>query len=63
MSKLELRKTMRKLGCHGHQDLANLIGVNRSTVSIWLLGKVSVPKPIAMLLRLLLEQKIGTTRA
>jgi transcriptional regulator with XRE-family HTH domain len=34
-------------------DLANAIGVSRSAVSLWLEGKVGVPRPVAMLLRML----------
>ena len=35
-------------------DLAAAIGVSRSTVSLWLEGKVGVPRPVAMLLRMLI---------
>ena len=34
-------------------DLAGAIGVSRSAVSLWLEGKVGVPRPVAMLLRML----------
>lgn len=44
---------MRKLGYHTHQQLAEAIGVNRSSVSHWLAGRVGVPRPVAMLLRML----------
>ena len=50
----ELKAAMRTLGYRTQGDLANAIGVSRSTVSLWLDGKVSVPRPVAMLLRLLI---------
>ena len=34
--------------------IAAAIGVSRSTVSLWLKGKVGVPRPVAMLLRMLI---------
>ena len=49
----ELRQAMRKLGYHTHGDLAAAIGVSRSSVSLWAQGKVGVPRPVAMLLRML----------
>ncbi|MCM8556484.1 helix-turn-helix domain-containing protein [Sphingomicrobium sediminis] len=49
----ELRATMRALGYRTQSDLANAIGVSRSSVSLWLDGKVGVPRPVAMLLRML----------
>lgn len=54
MSPGELRSTMRALGYRSQADLANAIGVSRSAVSLWLEGKVGVPRPVAMLLRMLL---------
>lgn len=54
MSPEELRAAMRSLGYRTQADLANAIGVSRSAVSLWLEGKVGVPRPIAMLLRMLL---------
>jgi transcriptional regulator with XRE-family HTH domain len=53
MSPGELRAAMRVLGYQTQSDIANAIGVSRSTVSLWLDGKVGVPRPIAMLLRML----------
>jgi DNA-binding XRE family transcriptional regulator len=53
MSPQELRAAMRSLGYETQSDIANAIGVNRSTVSLWLDGKVGVPRPVAMLLRML----------
>ena len=53
MSPDELRTHMRKLGYKTQNDLAAAIGVSRSAVSLWLEGKVGVPRPIAMLLRML----------
>lgn len=49
----ELRTAMRTLGYRTQNDLAHAIGVSRSAVSLWLEGKVGVPRPIAMLLRML----------
>ena len=45
---------MRILGYRTQSDLADAIGVSRSTVSLWLEGKVGVPRPVAMLLRMLI---------
>ena len=55
MSPDELRQHMRALGYRTQADLANAIGVSRSAVSLWLEGKVGVPRPVAMLLRMLLQ--------
>ena len=49
----ELRSAMRTLGYRTQADLAGAIGVSRSAVSLWLEGKVGVPRPVAMLLRML----------
>jgi len=54
MSPEELRAAMRGLGYRTQADLAGAIGVSRSAVSLWLEGKVGVPRPVAMLLRMLL---------
>ena len=54
MSPEELRSAMRTLGYRTQNDLANAIGVSRSAVSLWLEGKVGVPRPVAMLLRMLI---------
>ena len=54
MSPDELRSSMRSLGYRTQNDLAQAIGVSRSAVSLWLEGKVGVPRPVAMLLRMLL---------
>ena len=51
----ELRSAMRTLGYRTQNDLAQAIGVSRSAVSLWLEGKVGVPRPIAMLLRMLVS--------
>jgi transcriptional regulator with XRE-family HTH domain len=51
----DLRRHMRILGYRTQNDLANAIGVSRSTVSLWLEGKVGVPRPVAMLLRMLVQ--------
>jgi transcriptional regulator with XRE-family HTH domain len=54
MSPEELRSSMHALGYRTQSDLAGAIGVSRSAVSLWLEGKVGVPRPVAMLLRTLL---------
>ena len=54
MSPEELRAAMRTLGCRTQNELAGAIGVSRSAVSLWLEGKVGVPRPVAMLLRMLI---------
>lgn len=54
MAPEELRSAMRTLGYRTQNDLANAIGVSRSAVSLWLEGKVGVPRPVAMLLRMLI---------
>lgn len=53
MSPDELKRLMRTLGYRTQNDLASAIGVSRSTVSLWIEGKVGVPRPVAMLLRML----------
>jgi transcriptional regulator with XRE-family HTH domain len=54
MSPQELRAAMRSLGYRTQSELADAIGVSRSAVSLWLEGKVGVPRPVAMLLRMLI---------
>ena len=54
MSPDELRTAMRGLGYRTQNELAQAIGVSRSAVSLWLEGKVGVPRPVAMLLRMLI---------
>ena len=54
MAPEELRRSMRTLGYRTQSDLATAIGVSRSAVSLWLDGKVGVPRPVAMLLRMLI---------
>jgi transcriptional regulator with XRE-family HTH domain len=49
----ELKAAMAKLGCRTQNELAEAIGVSRSSVSLWLDGKVGVPRPVAMLIRML----------
>ena len=44
---------MQILGYRTQTDVADAIGVSRSAVSLWLDGKVGVPRPVAMLLRML----------
>ena len=55
MSPQELRQAMQILGYRTQTDVADAIGVSRSAVSLWLEGKVGVPRPVAMLLRMLLQ--------
>ena len=55
MSPDELHSAMRSLGYRTQNDLASAIGVSRSAVSLWLEGKVGVPRPVAMLLRMLVS--------
>ena len=54
MSPDELRAAMRTLGYRTQNELAAAIGVSRSAVSLWIEGKVGVPRPVAMLLRMLI---------
>ena len=51
----ELRAAMRKLGYRTQNDLAEAIGVSRSSISLLLDGKVGVPRPVAMLIRMLVN--------
>ena len=55
MSPEELRAAMRTLGYRTQSELADAIGVSRSAISLWLEGKVGVPRPVAMLLRMLIS--------
>lgn len=57
MSPEELRIAMRSLGYRTQGDLAEAIGVSRSAVSLWAEGKVGVPRPVAMLLRMLVAAR------
>jgi transcriptional regulator with XRE-family HTH domain len=57
MAPEEIKSSMRSLGYKTQQDLAEAIGVSRSTVSLWLEGKVGVPRPVAMLLRMLVAAR------
>ena len=57
MSPEELRAAMRALGYRTQNELAAAIGVSRSAVSLWLEGKVGVPRPVAMLLRMLIAAR------
>ena len=54
MSPDELKASMRALGYRTQAELANAIGVSRSAVSLWLEGKVGVPRTVGMLLRMLI---------
>ncbi len=53
----ELKSAMMKLGYKTQAELAAAIGVSRSAVSLWLEGKIGVPRPIAMLLRMLVAAR------
>ena len=53
----ELRRAMTTLGYRTQSELADAIGVSRSAVSLWLEGKVGVPRPVAMLLRMLIAAR------
>ena len=53
----ELRRAMLVLGYRTQADLASAIGVSRSAVSLWLEGKVGVPRPVGMLLRMLIAAR------
>ena len=53
MSPDELGRLMRLLGYRTQADMARAIGVSRSSISLWMEGKVGVPRPVAMLLRML----------
>jgi DNA-binding transcriptional regulator YiaG len=55
----ELASAMRQLGFSTQTQLADEIGVSRSSVSLWLDGKVPVPRPVAMLIRLLVAARRG----
>lgn len=55
MQPAELKQAMDHLGCNTQSALAILLGVDRSTVSLWLEGRIGVPRPIAKLLRLLMQ--------
>ena len=50
----ELREAMGELGLTTQSAFAQAIGVDRSTVSLWLEGRVGVPRPVAKLVRLML---------
>jgi transcriptional regulator with XRE-family HTH domain len=60
MSPEELRSHMRALGYRTQAELAGAIGVSRSAASLWLEGKVGVPRPVAMLLRMLVAAQRRT---
>ena len=49
----ELRIAMQKLGYRTQGEFAESIGVSRSSVGLWLEGKIGVPRPVAMLIRML----------
>jgi transcriptional regulator with XRE-family HTH domain len=57
MSPEELSQAMRKLGFRTQAEMANAIGVSRSSVSLWLEGKIGVPRPVAMLIRMLIASQ------
>jgi transcriptional regulator with XRE-family HTH domain len=49
----ELRSIMLRMGYQKHHELADAVGVSRSSVSLWVAGKSKVPRPVAMLLRMM----------
>ncbi|HEY0445262.1 MAG TPA: transcriptional regulator [Allosphingosinicella sp.] len=53
MSPDELSASMKQLGLETQLQMAAAIGVSRSSISLWLDGKVGVPRPVAMLIRML----------
>ena len=53
---------MDRLGYATQSSLAQAIGVDRSTVSLWLEGRIGVPRPVAKLVRLLLVHESTTGR-
>lgn len=57
MSPEELGEAMRRLGFRTQAELAGAIGVSRSSVSLWLEGKIGVPRPVAMLIRMLIASQ------
>ena len=62
MQPTELRAAMDELGHVTQSALAREIGVDRSTVSLWLEGQIGVPRPVAKLVRLLLMHDVHTAR-
>ena len=59
----ELRGAMDRLGYSTQSALARAIGVDRSTVSLWLEGRIGVPRPVAKLVRLLVLHDDDAGRA
>lgn len=55
MEPSELRMIMVMLECRTCVALGQLIGVERSTVSSWRRGEIGVPRHVAMLLRMLVD--------
>lgn len=56
MSPDELMMAMFRIGCRTNVELAERIGVTRSTAGNWTRGYVGVPRPIRMLIRLLVAE-------
>jgi hypothetical protein len=57
MSPDELRDAMHTLGWTTAREAGLTLGVSRSTVSLWLQGKIRIPLPVGMLIRILVEEK------
>jgi DNA-binding XRE family transcriptional regulator len=57
MSPDEFRHSMRYLGCRTQAQMGEQIGVHRSTIGSWLLGKTGVPRHICLLIRLLIAER------
>lgn len=51
----ELRAIKRQLGAKTHREMGELIGVSHSSVYGWSRGN-AIPRPMAMLLRLLAKE-------
>lgn len=52
----ELRHAMRYLGFRSQRAFGDRIGVHHTTVSTWLLGKVGIPRYVAILVRMLVAE-------
>jgi DNA-binding transcriptional regulator YiaG len=58
MHPAELIGIMREIGCRSDSEMARKIGVSRCTVYLWRRGG-AIPRPTAMLLRILARQAHG----
>lgn len=62
LSPAELADAMVRLGYRTQAELADAIGVSRSSVSLWLDGKIVVPRPVSLLVRMLLAAHRSSLR-